>query len=138
MAKIVLISCVSKKVTHPAFAKDLYISSLFRFSYQYALSLCPDRVFILSAKYGLVPEDAVISPYNLTLNAMCSKEIQEWSREASHAINEYTDTENDEFIFLAGERYRRHLLSSIKNYKIPMKGLRIGEQLAWLRQQLNQ
>ncbi len=134
MAKIVLISCVSKKLEQSAPAKDLYISTLFRFCYEYAQSLCPDKVFILSAKYGLVPTDKVIAPYNLTLNTMRSNGIREWSKGVIQDMKQCTDIENDEFIFLAGEKYRKYLLPEIKVYEIPMQGLKIGEQLAWLKQ----
>jgi len=54
MAKIVLISCSSKKSAHKSKAKNLYISTLFRLSLAYAKKLKPDKIFILSAKYGLL------------------------------------------------------------------------------------
>lgn len=138
MAKIALISCVSKKVNYPAPAKDLYDSTLFKFCYSYATSLHPDKIFILSAKYGLVPTDKIIAPYNLTLNTMKTKEIQEWSRGVLCDLNQYTDIDNDHFLFLAGEKYRRYLLPFIKHYEIPMQRLKIGEQLSWLKQRLKQ
>jgi cytoplasmic iron level regulating protein YaaA (DUF328/UPF0246 family) len=136
MAKIVLISCVSKKIDCPAPAKNLYASTLFKFCYAYALSLNVDKIFVLSAKYGVVPEDVIIKPYNLTLNAMNSKEIKEWSKRVLQDLKKYTDVQNDEYIFLAGEKYRKCLLPEIKHYKVPMQGLKIGEQLAWLKQKL--
>jgi len=132
----VLISCVSKKVNHPAPAKDLYESTLFKFCYSYAMSLCPDNIFILSAKYGLVPADEVIAPYDLTLNTMKTKEIQKWSEGVICDLRNNTDIKNDNFLFLAGEKYRRFLLPFIKHYEIPMQGLKIGEQLSWLKQRL--
>lgn len=134
MATNVLISCVSKKVDHPAPAKDLYDSTLFKFCYSYAMSLSPDNIFVLSAKYGLVPANKIIAPYELTLNTMKSKEIKEWSRGVLDDLKQYTDIDNDNFVFLAGEKYRKFLLPSIRNYEIPMQGLRIGEQLSWLKQ----
>ena len=75
MAKIVLISCVSKKATHPAPAKDLYESTLFKFCYSYAMSLCPDKIFVLSAQYGLVAIDEIIYTYYLTLKTIKTKDI---------------------------------------------------------------
>jgi hypothetical protein len=54
MKRVVLISCVSKKLPHAALAKDLYVSALFQFCLGYARTLEPDNIFILSAKYGLV------------------------------------------------------------------------------------
>ena len=55
-----LISCVKSK---PCAAKDMYISPLFRYMYSYAKKRC-SKVYILSAKYGLIPENAPIAPYN--------------------------------------------------------------------------
>ncbi|MBN2286037.1 MAG: hypothetical protein JXI43_06290 [Tissierellales bacterium] len=133
MAKIVLISCVSKKIAHPAPAKDLYDSTLFKSCYTYGVSLHPDMLFILSAKYGLVPADKMIAPYDLTLNNMKTKEIQEWSKDVLFDLKNNTDLESDTYIFLAGEKYRRYLLPHIKHYEIPMRGLKIGEQLSWLK-----
>ena len=133
MAKIVLISCVSKKVDHPSPAKDLYDSTLFKFCYTYGVSVRPAKIYILSAKYGLVPADKVIKPYNLTLNTMKTKEIQEWSRHVLYDLESNTDLENDTFVFLAGEKYRRYLLPHIKHYEIPMQGLKIGEQFVPIR-----
>ena len=54
MAKVVLISCVSKKLLHKSMAQDLYVSPLFQKNLQYAKSLNSDKIFILSAKYGLL------------------------------------------------------------------------------------
>ncbi|MBL7215590.1 MAG: hypothetical protein ISS71_07920 [Phycisphaerae bacterium] len=132
MKKVVLISCVSKKVNYPAPAKDLYNSPLFKKSYAYAVSLVPDRIFILSAKYGLVESHQTIAPYDLTLNSLDAQEIQEWSQMVIEKLKSLTDIENDKFIFLAGEKYRRYLLPCVSNYEIPLLGLKIGEQLSWL------
>ena len=133
MSRIILISCVSKKVNYPAPAKDLYKSTLFKFCYSYAKYLRPDKIFILSEKYGLVPADKIIEPYDLTLNNMKTKEIKEWSEDVLCDLRDNTDIKNDIFIFLAGEKYRRYLLTNIKHYEIPMQGLKIGEQLSWLK-----
>ena len=79
MKKYVLISCVSKKVDHAALSKDLYTSTLFKMSYRYAVSLKPDAIFILSAKYGLLLCNDVVTPYNMTLNNMKTEEVEEFS-----------------------------------------------------------
>ncbi len=131
--KIVLISCVSKKLNHKARAEELYISSLFKLNMKYALSLNPDKIFILSAKYGLIKLDEEIEPYNETLNEKKDGEIKEWAEEVLKKLAKEADLENDEITFLAGEKYRKHLLPNIKNYKIPLKGLGIGKQLEFLK-----
>ena len=136
MKKIVLISCVSKKLPKKSKAQDLYISTLFRYNLRYAKSLKADKIFILSAKYGLLNLDEEIEPYNKTLNEMTSDEIKEWANSVLNKLNKITDLNNDEFIFLAGDKYRKYLISHINNYKIPLKGLGIGKQLKYLKESL--
>jgi cytoplasmic iron level regulating protein YaaA (DUF328/UPF0246 family) len=135
-SRIVLISCVSQKLGHRAKAKDLYISSLFKKNLQYALTIRPDKVFILSAKYGLLELDDEIDTYDVTLNAMKSQEIVNWSRFVLSQLKAKTDFNNDVFIFLAGNKYRKYLLPHIKNFQIPMQGLGIGKQLQFLTNKL--
>jgi cytoplasmic iron level regulating protein YaaA (DUF328/UPF0246 family) len=134
MKHIILISCVSKKQSMPSKAQDLYISTLFRKNLAFAKTLNPDQIFILSAKYGLVGLDEVIEPYDLTLNTMPAREIRQWALRVLSQLTEHTDLQNDEFIFLAGEKYRKYLLPHIKQYEIPLQGLKIGEQLQRLTQ----
>jgi hypothetical protein len=134
---IVLISCVSQKLDQKAKAQDLYISSLFKKNLKYARSLNPDQIFILSAKYMLLELDDEIDPYNVTLNNMKVREVKDWSSMLLSQLKRKTDLNNDEFIFLAGEKYRKYLLPYIKLYQIPMQGLKIGKQLQWLTKQTN-
>ena len=132
MAKIILISCVSKKLNCKSKAQDLYISPLFKKSLIYAKSLNPDKIFILSAEYGLLSLTDEVEPYDKTLNKMTSNEIKEWANFVISQLQKVSDLNKDEFVFLAGNKYRKFLLSHIKNYKIPMLGLSIGKQLNWL------
>jgi len=136
MAKIVLISCVSKKLHHKSKAQDLYVSPLFQKNLQYAKFLKPDKIFILSAKYGLLRFDEEIEPYDKTLNKMRSNEIKEWANSVLNQLQKVSDLNKDEFVFLAGNNYRKFLLPYIKNYKIPMHGLSIGKQLQWLTERV--
>ena len=132
MAKVVLISCVSKKLHHKSKAQDLYVSPLFQKNLQYAQSLNPDKIFILSAKYGLLRLNEEVEPYDKTLNKMRSNKIKEWANSVLNQLKQSTDLENDEFVFLAGNNYRKFLLPQIKHYNIPVQGLSIGKQLQWL------
>lgn len=132
MKKIVLISCVSKKLDHKAKAEDLYESSLFKKNLAYARSLKADDIYILSAKHHVLKLTDEIEPYNVTLNNMKSKERKEWSTCVLNELKKVSDLGNDTFIFLAGVKYRQYLLSSITHYEIPMEGKKIGEQLHWL------
>ena len=132
--KIILVSCVSKKLSQKAKAKELYISPLFKLNLQYAQSLQPDRIFILSAKYGLLDLNEEIEPYNETLNKKSDKEIKSWAEKVLGQLKKVADLEKDEFIFLAGEKYRRYILQEIKSYKTPLENLGIGKQLKFLKE----
>jgi len=134
MAKIVLISCVSKKLNKKSKAKELYQSTLFHYNLNYAKSLNPDKIFILSAKYGLLDLEQEIEPYDKTLNNMSSKETKEWADKVLVQLKKSADLNKEEFIFLAGNNYRKFLTPYIRNYKIPMKGLGIGKQLKFLKE----
>jgi len=134
MAKIVLISCGSKKLSRPAKAKDLYISPLFRMNLKYAHQFSPQQVYILSAKYGLLRLDDKIEPYDVTLNEMSVSEQRNWANKVVLQLQEYCDLENDYFIILAGEKYRQYLLPHFKFYEVPLAGLTIGKQLQFLKE----
>lgn len=138
MRTIVLLSCVSKKKNYETRAADLYDSTLFSYSLQYANKQKPDQIFILSALYGLIELDKVIQPYNLTLNDMSAAEKKKWSQMVLGQMTAYKlNREQDLFIFLAGNNYRKYLLPYIRNYQIPLEGLRIGEQLSFLKRSTN-
>jgi len=133
MAIIVLISCVSRKLNHKAKASDLYQSPLFKYALRYAKLLKADHINILSAKYNLLKLDDIIEPYDETLNIMKDAQIWEWSQKVIEQLEDSYDMDNDEFIFLAGERYRKYLIRKMKKYSVPMKGLGIGKQLYFLK-----
>lgn len=134
MKKIILISCVSQKLDTPNKAENLYTSSLFKYNLKYAKKLNPDKILILSAKYGVVELDQIIEPYDLTLNNMKIGDIKTWASNVLIQLNKYADIENDEFIFLAGEKYRKYLLNHLRKFIIPFEGLKIGYQLQKLKE----
>ncbi len=136
MKRIVLISCVSKKRTTRAKAAELYTSTLFKYNLQYARQLNPDVIFILSAKYGLLALNDEVDPYDATLNKMAAGERKAWAAKVIKQLQIHSDLQRDHFIILAGERYRQYLLPHLASYKIPLKGLPIGKQLQYLKQQV--
>jgi len=133
MAKIVLISCVGKKKSHKTKAKDLYQSAWFKHAWNYASSLNPDKTFILSAEYGLLDTEKEIHPYEKTLNRMKIADVKKWAESVLASLVKVADLNLDDFVFLAGSRYRRFIVPKIKNYNVPMEGLGIGKQLQYLK-----
>lgn len=136
--KIVLISCASKKLAYKSKAEDLYISTLFRLSFAYAKKLKPHKIFILSAKYGLLNLNDEIATYNETLNNKPASDIKIWAEKVIFKLGKIANLQNDIFIFFAGRKYREYILPHIRYYKIPLKGLKIGEQLKFLKNKLEQ
>ncbi|NTW88052.1 MAG: hypothetical protein HGB26_02775 [Desulfobulbaceae bacterium] len=132
--EIVLISCVGLKKSHECKAKDLYDSTWFRYAWQYAQSLNPDKIFILSAKYGLINPEKKIIPYEETLNSKSTRDIRSWAASVLGSLQEAVDVTEDTFIILAGEKYRRYLIGHLSNHVVPMQGLGIGMQLKWLKE----
>jgi cytoplasmic iron level regulating protein YaaA (DUF328/UPF0246 family) len=135
--RVVLISCVAKKKDGPApaMAKDMYISPLFKGAYRYAHKLNADKIFILSAKHGLLEETDKIERYNETLNKKTTDEIKQWAENVIAKLAQKTDLQNDEFIFLAGDKYRKYLINRIRHYEIPVKKMPIGRQLAFYKKE---
>jgi len=138
MRRIVLISCVSKKLSEKSKAKDMYISTLFKLNLAYAKKLNPDAIFILSAKHGLLDLDTKIDPYNITLNNMSSNQRKTWADGVAKQLEGRTDLQKDHFIFLAGQNYRKYLAPHIASCEIPLEGLSIGKQLQHLKRVINE
>lgn len=128
---IVLLSCVATKLPEPAPARELYASPLFRNSLAYAISLKPDDIVILSAKYYVVSLNKVIAPYDKTLLNMPEEEIREWAVQVLKILADKYNLDEDKFIILAGEKYRKYITPQLAHWNAPLKGLRIGQQLSW-------
>ncbi len=63
-----VIPCGGAKADAPCAARDLYTGSFFREALATALAnTTPDRVFVLSAKHGLLSLDTVVAPYDLRM-----------------------------------------------------------------------
>lgn len=132
MKKIVLISCVSKKLDHKAKAKDLYQSPLFIKSLKYAQTLDADEIYILSAEHHLLALDSEIEPYDVTLNKMRKAEKIAWGQKVIEQLKEVANLENDTFIVLAGKNYISPIESSLKHIELPLQDMPIGKRLQFL------
>jgi hypothetical protein len=128
--KIALIGCVKKKVSYKTKAELLYDSTLFKYSLQYAKQES-DKVFILSAKYGLVSLDAIIEPYELTLNTFSEQEIMLWSKGIYKQLKIMKLLDND-FMYLCGNNYKKYLIEWIPG-EDPTQGLSLGYRIQWLK-----
>ncbi|MFK4706064.1 hypothetical protein ABIC83_002903 [Roseateles asaccharophilus] len=134
---LVLVACGAQKLPHAAAAQDLYTGDLFKKSRAWAERF-GSRWMILSAKHGLVAPDQVIEPYDVTLNLLGLDALAEWDTRVSAefarlGLDSYGSARG--VVVLAGRRYRRWI-ESRPGVEVPMRGLGIGQQKAWLRDRL--
>jgi hypothetical protein len=128
-----LVACCKKKLSVPSKAEDLYISSLFRHASLY----CKQQYkswFILSAMYGLIAPSELIEPYNITLKEKTRLERQEWGRNVFEQLRT-KNLQSEVFCLHAGRLYCEPLQHLI-NSQLPMRGMGIGQQLAWYSSRL--
>jgi hypothetical protein len=92
--------------------------------------------FILSAKHGLLHPATQIAPYDETLKGKNSAALRRWAELVGPQILASVP-HDDEIVVLAGEDYRKYLEPILRQHfaavQVPMAGLRIGEQLRWLK-----
>lgn len=124
--KIAILSCSKKKnplgEVNPIEAKDLYQGNIFKKSYTYAKDFLKlDKIYILSAKYGLLHPSDKISSYDKTLKNFSSKERKEWSEKVlSQMKSENIDLEKAEFFFLTGKVYYKEIIGEGKCEKFEL------------------
>jgi hypothetical protein len=124
-----LVGCGKTKLDHPAPAKDLYVSPLFRAARRYAESCCDEWV-ILSAGHGVLLPEQVIAPYERPLSKMRLAEKEQWSRRVTNYLRQHYAGLDVRFIGLAGEEYLSRLGVSVE---WPLDGLGIGQRIERLR-----
>ncbi len=138
MKPVVLVSCVKRKQTTAARADDLYTSPLFQGMRAYARQ-AGSAWYILSALHGVLRPDQVVAPYERTLAAMTRPERAAWAERVLAQLRELLPP-GVPVVMLAGLGYRRYLEGALRAWghdvSVPMAGLRMGEQLRWLRARL--
>ena len=132
-----LVSCVSVKLQQPSVARDLYVSPWFRKA-RAVVERSGNKWFILSAKHGLLAPEEIVAPYEQTLNTMRVAARRAWGEMVIRQFDA-TGLKPNRVVMFAGSRDReflvRPLSERVPNLEIPMEGLAIGQQLAWLGRQ---
>lgn len=123
---IVLISCCSKKNEVTGTPEEVYCSQLFKLSLKYARLLNPDKILILSAKYGVLSLDDIIQPYNLSLTTMNKADREQWYQKVMSQLDK-----SDHYVVLAGKKYYEGLDLDME---LPLEGLGIGQRLKKLNE----
>ncbi len=129
-----LVACSKRKLSHPAPARDLYQGTLFRLS-RYYVERRYDTWYILSARHGLVRPGRVLSPYDVYLGNFSADERRRWAEDVLESLEQRGELTPRCWWVLAGLHYRRHLVPHLPGeVVIPLEGMSLGEQLAWLKE----
>lgn len=135
----IFLSCTKEKADKRCKACEMYMpSSLFAKSYEYAKSMNPDKIYILSAKHHLLPLSRVISPYNETLNDASVDERKAWTEEVVKQMKSHGIDFNAKTYFFCGENYIEFLKDYFPNSESVYEkaGGGIGEIMHWLDNQI--
>jgi hypothetical protein len=134
----VLIGCVSRKEPTARPAKDLYRTELF--SRRRAYAEASGRPWlIVSALYGIVDPDAVIEPYDVRISDLDRHQRQALAEQIADDLEQrFGPLAGVTFEVHAGDEYMQMLAYGLRPRRArlvnPLRGLRIGEQLAWYGQ----
>jgi len=136
--KIALIACskTKTKTKQSGKAKDVYIGKLFQGYYYLAKREC-DQIYILSAKYGLLKEDDIISPYNKTLKGAREYTKKVWSYNVYQNLTKVI-SKDDIIYWYVGMSYKKYLIRVIKNKQIHYsKNLKMAYLLQKINKEIN-
>lgn len=136
LKNVVLIACSKTKLCSEVPARELYQGASFKKSLQLAERHFDD-IFVLSAKYGVLPLDQEIAPYERTLKDMTKTEQTAWGRGVIKKLGKLYDFETTNFVILAGKRYYELLVDHLPHYELPLRGLPQGRRLKRLNELLD-
>jgi hypothetical protein len=119
-------------------ARELYVGDLFKAQLAYAqtvLELPDEHIFVMSARYGLVPINETIASYDRTLADMSRREQEAWANLVLDSLQEAMPNVRMVHI-LAGKLYheplkRSFLAADIELLTVAPSGFGYGQQVAW-------
>lgn len=132
---LLLITCVKEKLSTPAPARDLYVSTLFKKERAYA-----ERTqlpwFILSAEHGLVAPDEWLAPYERYLPDTPPSFRAAWGAWVIERLRLLAGPLTGKVVEIhAGAAYidavKSHLVAKGATVLEPLHGLTMGQRLAW-------
>ena len=126
---IVFVACGAKKRDVTCRAEDMYLGYYFRMNLIYAKKLCPAKIYILSAKYGVLELDDIIAPYNRNLNACRKQERKEWAYICYQQLKSKNVNFDETAIFLGGQAYWQYLSKVFSNKEVPFAHKKMGNKL---------
>jgi hypothetical protein len=127
--ELIVIPCGARKLDHCAQAGDMYIGSYHRACRRVADALRPDRLVILSARYGLLDLNDEIEPYDTPHGAAGSATARLLQAQA----DERGIAALDPVVVLGGAKHVALAKTVWPHARTPLSGTRgMGEQFARL------
>lgn len=130
---IAIVACSKSKQNAGDLAKNLYTSALFKKSFRVANSIT-SRTFIISAKYGLIPDGKFIDWYDQRIDNLDKEQILNWRKLVESQVLDLPSDISTIYAF-AGSAYIRHLEHVIQGRYIIvdfLEGLPLGKRLQQL------
>ena len=139
--------CKTKRDTAVAVpAHQLYQGQLFQAQLAYArncLQIPDERIFVLSAKYGLVAIREAIEPYEYTLSEKPAKERVWWGGSVVKNLKDYYQLRpyDCHVVMMAGKVYQQPMVFYLNHfgyqwYVSHPDGLGYAQQVAWYREEM--
>lgn len=134
--RLILVGCVKTKVDHPALAKDLYDSPLWRKRRRYAEATGMPWA-ILSAEHGMVDPETYLEPYDRYLGRESAAYRRKWAaRTAEQVLRRLDNLDLNAVEVHAGAAYvagglGERLEKAGVEVLWPVEGMPFGTQLAW-------
>ena len=106
-------------------------STQFNHRLRYAELLNVDKIYILSALYGVIELDEEIEPYDVSLSSSKTtrkqgtkvlnyRERKVWAAKVIDQLKKLHNLETDEFIIFAGVKYAQYIKPHLKNSSTPL------------------
>ena len=135
----VFIGCGKKKNNVECEAKDMYLGDYFKTCLQYARTFTTDEnIYILSAKYGVLQLNTVITPYDKTLNRATKKEYELWFEKVTEQLKELNISDNEKVVMICGKNYYKKLTNCFNEIETPLEQYKgMGYQLKFMKEELN-
>lgn len=130
------VACGSDKASSRCKARDMYTGEVFKKSLEYAESLKPDKLYILSGKHELLDPNKEIDPYNLYIGDKSSEWRKEWAERVIDQMKAAHIDFNTKTYFMAGEDYIQFLRDQFPNRVEVFKGKQFGEIMHYLNGKL--
>lgn len=128
----IIISCGKRKRWTPAPALELYCGGYFLAMKRWALSITTrDRIYILSAKYGLIHGSKLIAPYESKMGARSQVITSDQINAQARALNlKYAPC-----IFVGGNAYSRIMRAALSDVQCLFDYIPggIGKKTGWLQ-----